>query len=99
MTLKLDRETKIGKEINEILKSYKTIEKRATHLLFSLNRWEKREELMSSLESGVNLVIDRYAFSGVVYSICNVMNEAYLIFRELTQNGVCILTKGFLVQT
>jgi dTMP kinase len=45
---------------------------RASHLLFSLNRWEKREEILNSLDKGTNVIIDRYAFSGIVYSIVNV---------------------------
>lgn len=49
------------------------MEVRASHLLFSLNRWEERGEIIRNLlDEGVNLVVDRYAFSGVVYSICNV---------------------------
>lgn len=45
---------------------------RASHLLFSLNRWEKREEILTKLGKGINLICDRYAFSGVVYSNANV---------------------------
>jgi len=41
----------------------------AVHLLFSMNRWEKREELIKLLlNEGVNIICDRYAFSGVAYS-------------------------------
>jgi len=69
----LGRETKIGKEINDILKNYKKWETKACHLLFSLNRWEKREEILSILESGSHLIVDRYAFSGVAYSSANVL--------------------------
>ena len=91
---KVDRETKIGKEINEILKNYKSMEVRACHLLFSLNRWEKREEMLNLLADGVNVLVDRYAFSGVVYSIANV--KAFIIFRELTLSGASILTRACL---
>ena len=48
------------------------MEIRATHLLFSINRWEKREEMLNMLLSGQHVIVDRYAFSGVVYSIANV---------------------------
>ena len=40
----------------------------AVHLLFAMNRWEQKEDLISTLESGTNLVCDRYAYSGVAYS-------------------------------
>jgi dTMP kinase len=51
-----------------MLKGNEAMETRASHLLFSLNRWEKREWMLKKLESGTNLIVDRYAFSGVVYS-------------------------------
>jgi dTMP kinase len=57
----------------------------ASHLLFSFNRWEKREQLLSLLERGVNVIVDRYAYSGVVYSVCNVL---LILLRVLILNGV-----------
>ena len=71
------------------------METKASHLLFSFNRWEKREEILKLLESGVHCIVDRYAFSGVVYSIANVN---YFIYRNREQilNGVSILIKVYL---
>ena len=40
----------------------------AVHLLFSMNRWETNSHLINLLKSGTNVVCDRYAYSGVVYS-------------------------------
>ena len=40
----------------------------AIHLLFSANRWEAVQGLYQSLESGITVIIDRYSFSGAVYS-------------------------------
>lgn len=40
----------------------------AVHLLFSANRWELVEKMKTYLELGVNVILDRYAYSGVAYS-------------------------------
>lgn len=40
----------------------------AVHLLFSANRWETVDQMKEKLNSGVNLVVDRYAYSGVAYT-------------------------------
>ena len=41
----------------------------AVHLLFSMNRWENKSQLMEILRSGTDIVCDRYAYSGVAYSV------------------------------
>lgn len=38
------------------------------HLLFSANRWEAINGIREDLMKGVTLVVDRYSFSGAVYS-------------------------------
>jgi aspartyl-tRNA synthetase len=38
------------------------------HLLFSANRWETVEKLLSELRSGTDVVCDRYVYSGIAYS-------------------------------
>ena len=38
------------------------------HLLFSANRWEAAGQIRSAIEDGVTVVIDRYYYSGIVYS-------------------------------
>ena len=40
----------------------------AVHLLFAMNRWEQKEDIISTLESGTSIICDRYAYSGVAYS-------------------------------
>lgn len=63
-----DRTTAIGKMIDSYLGSQTDIDDAAVHLLFSANRWEKREALLSKLDQGINLVVDRYAYSGVAFT-------------------------------
>jgi len=40
----------------------------AIHLLFSANRWEAVQGMLKDLRAGQTIVVDRYAFSGAVYS-------------------------------
>ena len=63
-----NRETNIGKLINEYLLNKKELNDNVVHLLFSANRWESVDEMKKKLSSGCNLVIDRYAYSGTAYT-------------------------------
>ena len=63
-----DRGTHIGQVINDYLKGEKELDDHVIHLLFSTNRWEKREELTKALDAGQHVLIDRYAYSGVAFS-------------------------------
>ena len=51
----------------------------AVHLLFSANRWEQAEWIEETLARGVSVVCDRYAFSGMAYSIGKGMDAAYCV--------------------
>jgi dTMP kinase len=62
------RTTTIGKVIHSFLTGETELEDHAVHLLFSANRWEMEKDIMATLESGVNVIVDRYAYSGVAYS-------------------------------
>ncbi|KAF2170743.1 hypothetical protein M409DRAFT_63822 [Zasmidium cellare ATCC 36951] len=63
-----NRSTVIGQMINNYLTGTSQQEDHAIHLLFSANRWEAAEKIKSSIESGTTVVIDRYYYSGCVYS-------------------------------
>ncbi|RWS29474.1 hypothetical protein B4U80_06495 [Leptotrombidium deliense] len=63
-----NRETVIGKVIDEFLKGQKLLDDHSIHLLFSANRWEVRKNIEKQMLSGTTLIVDRYAFSGVAYS-------------------------------
>lgn len=59
-----ERSNFTGRLLNKFLKG-KDLNKQATHLLFSANRWE----VMSSLKRDKVVVIDRYYYSGIAYSM------------------------------
>jgi dTMP kinase len=54
--------------INSYLSSEDEVDDASIHLLFSANRWEKRSEMISALQSGTTLVVDRYSYSGVAFT-------------------------------
>ncbi|KAK9494105.1 thymidylate kinase-domain-containing protein [Lipomyces doorenjongii] len=64
-----DRSTQIGQAINAYLVSQTHLPDHAIHLLFSANRWELRESILSSLAAGQTVILDRYVPSGVAYSL------------------------------
>jgi dTMP kinase len=38
------------------------------HILFAANRWESAVEMYQRLLAGQDVVLDRYAYSGIAYS-------------------------------
>ncbi|KAH7413830.1 thymidylate kinase-domain-containing protein [Phaeosphaeria sp. MPI-PUGE-AT-0046c] len=63
-----DRTTPIGQMINSYLSGAADAEDHVIHLLFSANRWEAAASIRSDLLSGTTVIIDRYYYSGCVYS-------------------------------
>lgn len=54
--------------INAYLQGQSESNDQAIHLLFSANRWEAMQGISRDLEAGYTVVVDRYSFSGAVYS-------------------------------
>merc|ERR1712113_390878 len=75
-----DRSTQIGTLISEYLKSNVELNDFAVHLLFSANRWELSDTLISQLNSGKTVITDRYAYSGVAFTAAK-QNENFTIER------------------
>ncbi|CAG9316222.1 unnamed protein product [Blepharisma stoltei] len=63
-----NRQTQIGSMINSYLTNSIHMSDEAIHLLFSANRWECKGLIEQTLNAGKNVILDRYAYSGVVYS-------------------------------
>ncbi|XP_056643144.1 thymidylate kinase [Diorhabda sublineata] len=82
-----DRSTLTGKLIDEYLKNKECkLNDQAIHLLFSANRWENAEKMKSLLYSGVTLIVDRYSYSGVVFSA--VKKNMCLEWCQQPENGL-----------
>ncbi|KAK4226692.1 thymidylate kinase-domain-containing protein [Podospora fimiseda] len=63
-----DRTTPTGHLIDSYLSQSSSLPDHAIHLLFSANRWELAPQISSLLASGTTVVLDRYYYSGVVYT-------------------------------
>lgn len=54
--------------INSYLTNKAQQDDHSIHLLFSANRWEAIKGIQDDLADGTTVIIDRYSFSGAVYS-------------------------------
>ena len=63
-----NRTTPIGQMISSYLSGQSQQEDHVIHLLFSANRWESAQAIEDHIKAGTTVVIDRYAYSGCVYS-------------------------------
>ncbi|KAF2826844.1 thymidylate kinase [Ophiobolus disseminans] len=63
-----NRTTPIGQMINNYLSGQSESEDHVIHLLFSANRWEAAASIETDLKAGTTVIIDRYYYSGCVYS-------------------------------
>ncbi|TIC31845.1 putative thymidylate kinase [Wallemia mellicola] len=72
-----DRTTNIGQMINSYLQSKTELNDKAIHLLFSANRWELSQYIIDTINSGTTIIADRYAYSGVAYSIAKGLDYDY----------------------
>lgn len=63
-----NRSTPIGQMLNAYLSGQSEVEDHVVHLLFSANRWEMAPQISRWIAEGVTVVVDRYYYSGCVYS-------------------------------
>ncbi|KAJ5647252.1 hypothetical protein N7490_003624 [Penicillium lividum] len=63
-----DRTTPIGQLINSYLQGSTNQDDHSIHLLFSANRWEIAKSIEQEIASGTTVIVDRYSYSGAVYS-------------------------------
>lgn len=68
------RDVCTGAVIDSYLKNSLSLSDECIHLLFSANRWELRTQLENDLLAGVTVVVDRYSFSGIAYSMAKGMD-------------------------
>ena len=75
-----DRSNETGKLIDYYLHN-KTcqLSQQAIHLLYSANRWELSQKIKEHLENGVNVICDRYLFSGIAYSVASGLDKEWCL--------------------
>jgi len=66
---------------NKSIKMYR----RAYHMLYSMKRWKKREEILKELETGTNIILIDYCFKEISESICE---DIDFEFAKTTYTGL-----------
>jgi len=74
-----DYATPIGIEIRAFLDGKRDYPAETKHLLFSANRWEKKKEIESMVESGAIVIMNRYWQSNLIYGAANGMDTRWLL--------------------
>ena len=82
------RETPIGRVIDAYLRSEQSMDDRAIHLLFSANRWETAERIRAELAKGTTIVCDRYACSGVAFSMAKSQSDMNMEWCRACDRGL-----------
>lgn len=78
-----NRMTESGALINSYLTNNKEFCDEAVHLLFALNRWEARLNMEKMLREGVTLVVDRYSYSGIAFSVAKGLDVEWCKASEI----------------
>jgi len=74
-----DYTTPIGMEIRAFLDGKRDYPPEVKHLLFSANRWEKKKEIDSMVESGTTVIMNRYYQSNLAYGVANGVDINWLL--------------------
>lgn len=64
-----NRNTVVGKKIDKILKGEMIVSKDLEIKLFADNRAENKEEIIKLLNSGVHVILDRYVYCSLAYTM------------------------------
>ena len=64
-----NRKTRTGKIIDDYLTNkIEVLDDRCIHLLFAANRHESKVDIVADLNNGINIICDRYSYSGIAYT-------------------------------
>lgn len=77
-----NRETPIGEMINSYLTNETNVNDRKIHLMFTMNRWEEMTAFHQYIHAGVNVVMDRFSYSGIAYSAAKNLTFEWCIQTE-----------------
>ena len=77
------RTTPIGTLLDSYLRGNIQLDPHCAHLLFCANRWELAQYLKDLLDSGQDVVCDRYTISGAVYAHINGIDREWACAPEM----------------
>ena len=70
--------TPLGRQLKAYLERRIRLEAHAIHLLYAANKWEVAEDLIESLDRGVDIIVNRYAPSNIAYGIAHGLPQDWL---------------------
>ena len=73
-----DYTTALGRQLKAYLTGKSKLDLRAVHLLYAANRWEVAEKLERELQSGTNVIVNRYWPSNLAYGISHGLPAKWL---------------------
>uniref|UniRef100_A0A1I7T7U3 Thymidylate kinase n=1 Tax=Caenorhabditis tropicalis TaxID=1561998 RepID=A0A1I7T7U3_9PELO len=73
-----DRQSVIGKLIDQYLKKEIDLDEHSLHLMFSADRFLKNQMIRESVANGIDVICDRYCYSGVAYSLAKGLPETWV---------------------
>lgn len=76
-----DRTTQTGELLNNYLKGSNN-DNHSIHLIFAANRWESINEIKKELLNGNDVIVDRYAYSGIAYSLAKGLDHDWCMSTE-----------------
>lgn len=88
-----DYTTPIGTEIKAFLDGKRGYPDQTKLMLLSANRWERRKDIQSMLESGTIVILNRYYHSNLVYGISKNLKLNWLqnLDKGLPREDLCIV--------
>ncbi len=77
-----DYRTPVGLNIRAYLDGKVVLSREVRQLLYTANRWERRDDLVNWLSSGKFVVADRYIPSGLAYGLANGLDLDWVLALE-----------------
>uniref|UniRef100_A0A915Q5R9 Thymidylate kinase n=1 Tax=Setaria digitata TaxID=48799 RepID=A0A915Q5R9_9BILA len=82
-----DRASDLGKFIDRYLRKDVEMEPKEAHLVFAANRQALMPIMREKLFKGTNLVVDRYAYSGIAYTLAKGAENLTMEWAKLADTG------------
>ncbi|VDN94288.1 unnamed protein product [Brugia pahangi] len=82
-----DRSSDLGKFIDRYLKKEVEMDPKEAHLVFAANRQALMPLMMKKLLKGTHLVVDRYAYSGIAYTLAKGADNITMEWAKLADMG------------
>jgi dTMP kinase len=88
-----DYSTPIGMEIRAFLGGERKYPDETKLMLLSANRWERKKDIVSMLEKGTVVILNRYYHSNLVYGVSKQLDLNWLqnLDKGLPHEDVCIV--------